>query len=208
MKMKFFVKVIFLLIVLTICSCAQVKHRTIDRFNPETGVYYNESIPLQITFPNDWVIYKEIDEVPDKMASSIKASEDETDEIAMFGHHISKTVFVIFALVKDIRGLSPIDYAKIIKKFNKSDFATAKEYFLTERYFNGRTWADWKYKMNIERGEENYTDILFREALFLLNGYACRLRFYSIPFMYDKYESTIEKILTSIMEIKEKGGTH
>jgi hypothetical protein len=62
-----------------------------------------------------------LDKVPPNLFGNLKQIEKECgQEIAMVGHHNSKTMFVMLAVEEGVSDLSPMEYLKIIKEINTS----------------------------------------------------------------------------------------
>jgi hypothetical protein len=199
--MKIFRKIIILITFLILSSCAQTKHiqgeRTIDHFNTETGIYYNNSIPVKISFTKEWVIYSDTNKAPKDFWGNLSAMEKKINgEIAMVGNLTS--MFCVGLLIeKNIINFSPTDYVKIIKEVNDYENSPFEEKFLTESNFDELPYADWKYSTLMKIGGVERL-IVYRELVFLTNGYGCRLRFWTLSSLFDMYNPKIDEILTNI----------
>jgi hypothetical protein len=92
--------------------------------------------------------------------------------------------------------LSPIDYVRALKEAYKEDFKNTEEFFLLlEEAPNGLFIADWKYKYSTSLESDS---VIFREAVFLHEDYAVRIRFATYPLLYNKFEPVFLKIMESI----------
>jgi len=88
--------------------------------------------------------------------------------------------------------LSAIEYANLIKDINFSDAETV----MTERNINGLNVADFVYET---RGNPLLGPPLkYHELVFHNGDYGCRIRVWTAPSLYNKYEQTIEKMLSSV----------
>ena len=168
--------------------------RTIDTFDKETGIYHNEDIPLQITFPRGW----NVDYKTEKTELWSEAEKFFGMEMAMFaqaGELLAATV-TLEKIGKDEKGvfenLSSIEYANLIKDINFSDAETV----MTERNINGLNVADFVYETR--ESPLLGPPLKYHELVFHNGDYGCRIRAWTAPSLYNKYEQTIENMLSSV----------
>lgn len=197
MRTKLF---LFVSLVILTCACMPQKPfdwtRTTDQFNPKTGVYYNESIPMKLTVPDDWEVYAELE--TSKLSKEVSEAEKKGYEFAMFGQHPSGMVGASIVLQKRKsieQVLSPAEFVSGVKELNKDELKNYKELVLIEKDLKGLRVADWKYEYIQSPIEIKAT---VRELLFLHNDYAVRIRCFSPSYIYHKFEHKCEEILESI----------
>jgi hypothetical protein len=197
MKTKLF---LFLSLVIIPCACVSQKPfdwaRTTDQFNPKTRVYYNKSIPMKLTLPNDWEVYAEPETSRDfyQLASEI---ETEGLEMAMWAQHPSEVLAVTILLEKWKKAeevFSLTEYIALLKEINKDDLKDCKELLLVKKDLRGLQVADWKYEVPIEE----LGKAIVRECVFFHNDYAVRVRCFSPSLLYQKFEPKFNEILQSI----------
>jgi len=171
--------------------------RTIDHFNSSAGIYYNESIPLKLTVPKDW----KVNVHPENISHFSRLEKAEMVEIALYAEDASRLGALAIALEKGpaARGLTPIDYVKVIKDLHKKKFEETKyeELILIEEELNGLPTANWQYKMTGKTAGKE-VPLQYREAVLLHNDYAVRVRCCTLPSLYEKYKPTFAEILGSV----------
>ena len=111
----------------------------------------------------------------------------------MLGYHISRSIFVCLTVEKNISGLSPMEYLKLIKEINKKDYSPGSAIFERERKIDEHACADSEHSIEIEG-----IDMTFRELFFLRNNYGCRIRFWSPTVIYESRKPEIENMLDNI----------
>jgi len=177
------------------CAATIPIQRTDDAYDPINGSYLNSSLSLKIPFPEDkWKVFTDLDKVTRDIFEDIKATERESGgEFAMMGYHVSRAMFVILAVEKNISGLSPMEYLKLIKEINKKDYSTGITIFERERKIDEQACAESEHSFEFEG-----VDLTMGELFFLRNNYGCRLRFWAPTVIYESRKSEIENILDNI----------
>ena len=193
--MKKIVSIVVLNLFIFGCASTTPIQRTDDVYDPQKGVYFNNTVSLKISFPKDkWQIYTNLDEAPTDIYGNLKQIEkDGGGEIAMVGHHNSKTRWVRLFLEEGIIDLSPMEYLKLIKEVNKKDYSEVIEKFTRERNIDDQDCAELEGTFEIEG--INFT---FRELFFIRNNFGCRFRFWAPTVIFESRKVEIETLFNNI----------
>lgn len=195
MLKKKIVSIVVLNLLIFGCAATTPIKRTDDVYDPQTGVYFNNTVAFKIPFPKDnWKIYTNLNKFPTHIFGNAKQIEKESGlEIAMVGHHNSKTMFVVLYLEEGVSDLSTMEYLKIIKEINKKEFSKATENFTRERKIDEQDYVEFEYLIEFEG-----TGMTVRELFFLRNNYGCRFRFWTPVFIFESRKVEIENLFNTI----------
>ena len=193
--MKKIVSIVILNLLIFGCASTTPILRTDDVYDSQKCVYFNNTVSVKISFPKDkWKIYTNLDEAPTDIFGNLKQIEKEGGlEIAMVGHHSSKTRWVALFLEEGVIGLSPIEYLKLFKEVNKKDYSKLIENFTREIKIDDQDCAELEGIFEIEG--INFT---FRELFFIRNNFGCRFRLWAPTVIFETRKIEIENLLNNI----------
>ncbi len=192
---KKIVSIVVLNLLILGCASTTPIQRTDDVYDPQKCVYFNNTVSLKISFPKDkWKIYTNLDKVPPYIFGNLRQAEKEGgQEIAMVGHHNSKTMFVMLLMEEGVSDISPMEYLKVTKEANKKDYSESIENFTRERKIDEQDCAELESMFEFEG-----TKLTFRELFFIRNNYGFRFRFWAPSIMYESRKVEIENLLNNI----------
>ncbi len=198
MQMKKIVSILVLELLFFGCASTEPIQRTDDVYDSQESVYFNITVSLKISFPKDkWQIYTNLDEAPTDIFENLKQTEKEGGrefaEIAMVGHHNSKTRWVMLLLEEGIMDISPIEYLKLIKEVNKKDYSEIIENFTRERKIDDQDCAEFEGTFNFEG-----INMTFRELFFVQNNFGCRFRIWAPTVIFESRKVEIENLFNNI----------
>jgi hypothetical protein len=197
-QMKKIVSIVVLNLLIFGCASTKPIHRTDDAYDFQKSVYFNITVSLKISFPKDkWKIYTNLDEAPIDIFENLKQIEKEGGgefaEIAMVGHHSSKTRCVMLLLEEGIMDISPIEYLKLIKEVNKKDYSEIIENFTREGKIDDQDCAEFEGTFNFEG-----INMTIRELFFVQNNFGCRFRIWAPTVIFESRKVEIENLLNNI----------
>jgi hypothetical protein len=135
-----------------------------------------------------------LNEAPTDIFEELKQKEKEVGgEIAMVGHHNSKTRWVMLLLEEGVMDICPIEYFKLIKEVNKEHYSEIIENFTRERKIDDQDCAEFEGTFNFE-GNNMTTRVLF----FIRNNFGCSFLICAPTVIFESRKVEIENLFNNI----------